>query len=251
MAPLTSDALVLRSYPLREQSRIVVLLTRERGKVRGVARGARGPRNRIGAALEPLSEVRVSLYGRQGAELVTIGAWEMLSSTFAAGARDPEAAMTLSYLADLIDAFSVEGEAEDNVYRLARTLAGQLASEVPPACLARYGEAWILRLHGIFPSLSRCAACSAALGGGELRYDERAHGFLCDGCGRASGPMLPESARAALLRFFTRSPADSAAIEAGAVAALEPFHQKLITRHLEREVRSYRVLRDVVREIHR
>ncbi len=251
MAPLTSDALVLRSYPLREQSRIVVLLTREKGKVRGVVRGARGPRSQMGAALEPLSEVRVSIYGRQGAELVTLGGLELLKSTFAAGSRGPEAGMTLSYIADLVDAFSVEGETEDTVYRLARTLADALLGDTTPATLARYAEAWILKLHGIYPSLAHCATCSSALAGGELRYDERAHGFLCDNCGRASGPMLGLEARLGLRQLLTTAPAECGGIDVADLAAIEAFHQKLITRHLEREVRSYRVLRDVAREMHR
>ena len=64
MALLTTEALVLRAYKLGETSKVVVLLTRERGKVRAVARGARGGRPRYQSALEPLSEVRVTLHGR-------------------------------------------------------------------------------------------------------------------------------------------------------------------------------------------
>ena len=73
MPPISSDALVLRSYKIGETSKVVVLLTRERGKVRAVAKGARGQRSRYQSALEPLSEVRVGLYGRQGAELLPPG----------------------------------------------------------------------------------------------------------------------------------------------------------------------------------
>ena len=80
MALLSTDALVLRGYKLGETSRIVVLLTRERGKLRAVARGARGRRPRYRSALEPLSEVKVSLYGRQGAELLRLGDAELVRS---------------------------------------------------------------------------------------------------------------------------------------------------------------------------
>ena len=54
MPPISSDALVLRTYKLGETSKVVVLLTRERGKVRAVAKGARGARPRYQSALEPL-----------------------------------------------------------------------------------------------------------------------------------------------------------------------------------------------------
>jgi len=55
MALISTEALVLRGHKLGETSRIVVLLTRERGKLRAVARGARGRRPRYRSALEPLS----------------------------------------------------------------------------------------------------------------------------------------------------------------------------------------------------
>ena len=93
MPPITSDALVLRGYKLGETSKVVVLLTRERGKVRAVAKGARGRRSRYQSALEPLSEVRVGLYGRQGAELYRLGECELLRSAFPAGARGLDEAM--------------------------------------------------------------------------------------------------------------------------------------------------------------
>ena len=51
----TADALVLRTYKLGEADRIVVFLTKDRGKKRGVAKGARRPRSRFMGALEPLT----------------------------------------------------------------------------------------------------------------------------------------------------------------------------------------------------
>jgi DNA repair protein RecO (recombination protein O) len=63
MALLITEALVLRGYKLGETSKVVVLLTRERGKVRAVARGARGGRPRYQSALEPLSAPPPSVRG--------------------------------------------------------------------------------------------------------------------------------------------------------------------------------------------
>src|SRR5512142_2277629 len=112
MAVVTTEALVLRGYKLGETSKLVVLLTRERGKLRAVARGARGARPRYRSALEPLSEVKATLYGRQGAELLRLGQAELLHSAFRAGSRSLEAALLLSGCAELLDAFCPEGEVE-------------------------------------------------------------------------------------------------------------------------------------------
>ena len=54
-----SEAIVLRSYPLREADLLVTFFTREEGKLRGVARSAKKSRKRFGGALEPLTRVRL------------------------------------------------------------------------------------------------------------------------------------------------------------------------------------------------
>jgi len=251
MPTIASDALVLRAYKLGETSKLVVLLTRERGKVRAVARGARGPRSRYRSALEPLSEVQVTLYGRQGAELYRLGDCELLRSAFLAGSRGLEPALALSYFAELLDGFALEGEAEDAVYRLALAVIRAQEGGVPLAVLGRYLEAWLLRLHGVYPPLDRCAACGGGLPAAALRYHAPARGFVCDDCGPASGPLLPVEARTLLERIFRNAPAAMTEVGTAGAAALEPFHQELIVNHLERGLRSQRVMRDVAREMRR
>ena len=208
MPPIASDALVLRTYKLGETSKIVVLLTRERGKMRAVARGARGARSRYQSALEPLSEVRVTLYGRQGADLWRLGACELLRSAFKAASRGLEESLALSYYAELLDAFCQEGQAEDDVYRLAQAvLAAAEGTGSSVVVLSRYLEAWLLRLHGLYPPLDRCAGCGLALARGELRYHADARGFVCGTCRVATGPVLGTATRAFLTDLFRRPPA--------------------------------------------
>jgi DNA repair protein RecO (recombination protein O) len=244
---ISSDAFVLRTYEIGETSKVVVLLTRDHGKLRAVAKGARGQRARYRSSLEPLSEVRVGLYGRQGADLFRLGPCELLRSAFRASGRGLEASLTLQYLAELIDAFAQEGETEEKVYRLAHAVVTAAEADVPPLALGRYLEAWLLRLHGIYPSLEQCAGCGGWLPRGPLRYHDAARGFVCDDCGPVSGPVLPAAARAFLNDVFRLSPSDLAKPFPTEAKALEGFHQDLITRHLERDLRSQRVLRDVAR----
>jgi DNA repair protein RecO (recombination protein O) len=249
MALFSTEALVLRGYKLGETSRIVVLLTRERGKLRAVARGARGSRPRYRSALEPLSELRVSLYGRQGAELLRLGDAELLHSAFRVGERSLDAALFLSGCAELLDAFCSEGEAEDKIYRLALAMIRAAEAGASPALLARYLEAWLLKLHGLYPPLDRCAACGRALeAAGTLLYHRAAHGFVCGACRPASGPELSAEARALVGLVFSKAP-DTLAGDGGAAARqLEAFHRELIGAHLERDLRAPRVIREVTRE---
>jgi DNA repair protein RecO (recombination protein O) len=247
MALLTTEALVLRGYKLGETSKVVVLLTRERGKLRAVARGARGGRPRYQSALEPLSEVRVSLHGRQGAELLRLGQAELVHSAFRAGTRSLDAGLFLSACVELLEAFCSEGEAEDRVYRLALAVVQAAEGGASPALLGRYLEAWLLRLQGLYPSLDRCASCNGSLAAGSLAYHRAAQGFVCGSCGPASGPDLPQEARSLLVEIFRRPPESFAEEGAAALRSLEAFHRDLIVAHLERDLRSPRVIHDVAR----
>ena len=65
-----TDALILRTYTLGESDRIVVFLTRDRGKKRGVAKNARQSRRRFGGALEPMTCGRVGYFERERRDLV-------------------------------------------------------------------------------------------------------------------------------------------------------------------------------------
>lgn len=245
MPPISTDALVLRTYKVGETSKVVVLLTRERGKLRAVAKGARGARPRYQSSLEPLSEVRVGLYGRQGAELYRLGECELVRSAFPAGTLGLDAVLALSYFAELLDAFAQEGEAEDAVYRLAVATLAAVAAGRETDVLSRYLEAWLLKLHGIYPPLDRCSGCDGPLAAGERRYHRPAHGFVCASCGSASGPVLDTSDHEFLREAFARPPAGLARCPS---AGLEAFHRELIRSHLERDLHSHRVLRDVARE---
>jgi DNA repair protein RecO (recombination protein O) len=224
---------------------VVVLLTRERGRTRAVAKGARGARPRYRSALEPLSEVRATLYGRQGAELLRLGDCELLRSSFPGPGQAVEAALALSHAAELLEAFSPEGEADEVVYRLALAVLRALEARGPSDVLQRYLEAWLLRRQGVYPPLDRCAGCASALPAGDLAYHEPAHGFVCASCGPAGGPVLPESVRRFLGEVFRRPPGDMTAADAEAAAVAAPFHRRLIEHHLERRLRSPRVLAEV------
>src|SRR5258705_2173835 len=76
----TADALILRTYKLGEADRIVVFLTRDRGKKRGVAKGARRPRSRFAAALEPMTEVKLAYFEKERRGLVGLNYTETMKN---------------------------------------------------------------------------------------------------------------------------------------------------------------------------
>src|SRR5712672_1769537 len=112
----TTDALILRTYELGESDRIVVFLTRDRGKKRGVAKNARQSRRRFGGALEPLTYGRVGYVERERRDLVRLDYVEQLRSPLSA--IDGEALGYVSYFAELIDEWAQEADPNETLFRL-------------------------------------------------------------------------------------------------------------------------------------
>src|SRR5918911_2752221 len=111
-----SEALILRTYKLGEADRIVVFLTRDRGKKRGVAKGARRPRSRFAAALEPMTEARVAYFEKEHRELVGLNYAEPVRSPLTLSTHD--ALGYIGYFAELIDEWAQEADADDRLFRL-------------------------------------------------------------------------------------------------------------------------------------
>src|SRR6266852_959391 len=199
----TTDALILRTYKLGESDRVVVFLTRDRGKKRGVAKNARQSRRRFGGALEPLTHGRVGYMERERRDLVRLDYVEPLRSPLSA--VDGEALGYVSYFAELIDEWAQEADPSETLFRLGTSMVDAIAVGVPIEPLARYFEYWWLRLHGVYEV--------------DLRLSNEARAFL-DAARRLSPFGL-----------------GGVAVSPRALRELEESHGELIARHLEKELK--------------
>jgi len=249
-----TDALILRTYKLGEADRIVVFLTRDRGKKRGVANGARRPRSKFAGALEPLTRVGVTYYEREQRDLVRLSYAEAQCSPLMA--RRPDALTHVGYFAELMDEWAQEGDPNERLFRLGASTLDALAAGVPTQPLARYFEYWLLRLQGVYPPHVACHTCGTALDGEPQGacLEPGAHVFTCRGCsgrgGRSEpGVTLSPGALAFLAAAQSTPPQDLAAVPLGGRvdAELEAVHRALMRLHLEKELRSTRVLRELRR----
>ena len=239
-----SEALILRTYKLGEADRIVVFLTRDRGKKRGVARGARRPRSRYTGALEPLTRAGVAYYEREQRELVRLNYVEPTRSPLSAASGD--ALGYVGYFAELIDEWAPDGDPNETLFRLGASVVDALAAGAPVEPLARYFEYWLLRLQGVYPSIARCHECGAALAG-EAVLRPRDSVLLCPECAPAGGTRLCAEALVFLRRAGGIAPERIGDVPLPPQAArhLESAHRRLIAVHLEKELKSARVLREM------
>ena len=71
MSLYRDEAIILRTQKLGEADRIITLLTREHGRVRGVAKGVRRTMSKFGARLEPGSHVDIQLHKGRTFDTIT------------------------------------------------------------------------------------------------------------------------------------------------------------------------------------
>jgi len=242
----SADALVLRTYKLGEADRIVVFLTRDRGKKRGVAQSARRPRSRFVGALEPLTEVRVAYFEKEQRELVNLNYAEPVRSPLAT--PNPEALGYSAYFAELIDSVAAEADPDERLYRLGTATLEAVTDGVAVTPLARYFEGWLLRLQGVYPGEMACSDCGTEFGtddGAFLAID--GHGFVCRSCHGAQGTadrFLSAQALAFVRAARRVAPRDAASLGASesALRELDVAHRALLGSHLDRPLKSVRVV---------
>ncbi|MEO8591723.1 MAG: DNA repair protein RecO [Candidatus Solibacter sp.] len=198
MPARVSEALVLRTYPLKEADLVVSFLTRDQGKLRGVAKRARRPKSPFGSGLERLSHVRMAYYQRESHELVNLDSCELIRSQFDL-VTDYQASIALDFFAEASELLLPSAEANERFFRLLVAVLDSLrqtgeerreqAGRVWRA--VTYFALWAVRLSGWLPELHACLNCGSMLDDPET--PERAFfsrdrtGLNCSHCRRTLG----------------------------------------------------------------
>jgi DNA repair protein RecO (recombination protein O) len=231
-----SEAVVLRSYPLREADLLVTFFTRAEGKMRGVARSAKKSKRRFGGALEPLTCVKVYYEDRERQELARIDSCDILESPLATAVDYPRA-VALGHVAELLDELLPDREANDAIFRLTVSVLRSLRAGAIWMPLT-YFELWLTRLAGFLPEFGECVVCGAALNGSRAYYHALVDGLMCQDDKRlASSEMTAESRTLAIEMF--RSPVDVMAQQVwpkSKAADLRKCLVQILERHLEKKL---------------
>jgi len=130
MTVLTSEAVVLRTWPLHEADLIVSFFTRDYGRVKGVAKSALRSRKRFGGALEPMTVARAWFAERPRQELVRLDQLEIIRSPLSAPIDHARMAV-LSFYAELLDEALPEHDPQETVFRLLLAVLDQTTA-IPP-----------------------------------------------------------------------------------------------------------------------
>jgi DNA repair protein RecO (recombination protein O) len=192
-----SEAIILQSYPLGEADRLVSFLSRNMGRVRGVATGARRPKSRFGSTLERLSHIRIWFFERETRELVRINQCELIES-FLDAHGDYSASVVLALFSEITEAVLPDREPSDASFRLLLLAAQTVKRTARTALPLAYFSLWTVKLGGWLPSLKACVRCGKEFGVEPAFVSAFHAGLACAKC-RASGmrPLSPGAIAAA------------------------------------------------------
>lgn len=229
------DGIVIRTYKLGEADRIVVLLTRGRGKVRAVAKGVRKTSSRFGARLEAPSHVALQLY--EGRELDTITQAESIDH-FRSIRDDLDCITRASSMLEAVDHMSPEREPNPQLYTMLlgalRTLAADSHPLVTPAFFWK-----LLALEGYRPVLDGCVTCGET--DDLVAFDLEEGGVLCTAHRRGSS-LSPGAVTLMQLILGGRLATALATPIGPSTAEVDHLATRAMEHHLERRLRSVNVL---------
>ncbi len=242
MARHQAEAILLSVMDLQEADRVVEFLTREQGKRRGVARGAKRRYSRFAGEMQPLAKARVDWFEKEGRDLVRVASIELVRAPKALVA-DLESILLGAYLAEQMSVFAQEGEPSEAYFRLLDSTLEALEAGADRELAARYFECWTLRLAGLFPAPGECTECGEPLDSGAV-LAPTGEALLCPRCG---GPRAKEVSAGALefLRRISRENLPRMAERSstpGVLAEVEEIAGRVRRHFLQHELKSYQVL---------
>lgn len=242
MSSRVSEALVLRTYPLKEADLVVSFLTRDQGKLRGVAKRARRPKSPFGAGLERLSHVRMAYFQRETRELVNLDSCELIRSQFGL-VTDYQASVALDFFAEISEQLLPPAEPAEKFFRLLLAVLDSMREDGGQAVAraVNYFSLWAVRLSGWLPELHACLGCGSVLDdpdSPEKAFFSRGQaGLTCGHCRRALGGgnswELSTESRALAAEMLRRPVQQVAAAPA---LDLRRFLVQQIEAHVERRL---------------
>lgn len=166
-----TEAVTLRTFRYGETSLIASLFTRYAGRISVLARGARGPKSRFGATLQPMSYVE-ALYSykatrslqtlREASHVVRFPALSTDLARLTPGLR----------MVELVSALTEEGEPNVAIFNLlTESLQGANAAPDRPENALFYFEMRLAELLGFAPQFTKADVQSVGDDGGTLGFD--------------------------------------------------------------------------------
>ncbi len=247
----TSHAIVIRSIPYGESDRIITFFTKNFGKVKAIAKGARRSKKRFQNALDLFTYVRLIFFEREGMGLARAEGCDILNS-FPNIREDLEKILYGNYFLELMNEMAVEREQHPEAFELLLHFLTLLNREAPTEDYLRIFEIRMLSLFGYRPNLRNCVICKKGME--ELKevkhlfFSLEKGSLVCEGCAKNWNNLIPLSlGTARLVDEITRidlSRMDRLKFTPQALLESHLLLPRFIAYQLGKELKSLKVLKE-------
>ena len=240
MATYNDEGVVLRTQRLGEADRIITILTRRHGKLRGVAKGVRRTSSKFGARLEPFAHVDLQIREGRSLDIFTsVVSRDLFGKDFLDDYARYTAAEVMVEIADKL--VSEEGEPALQQYLLLvgglRALGEGTTDGARPASMIL--DSYILRaasLAGYAPQLDSCAICGAP--GPHGYWHPASGGMVCARCRPPGSVAVSPATLGYLIALLTGDWPATRDVPESRVSEGSGLVRSFLNWHLERGIRS-------------
>jgi DNA repair protein RecO (recombination protein O) len=252
MPLFTTEAIVIRSLAYGESDKIITFLTKDFGKIKGIAKGARRSKKRFQNALELFSRIRLTFFEREGAGLMRAEGCDILHS-FSGIREDLRKIFYAHYFLELANEMTGEREAAPETFSLLLSSLSHLEERDPHEELLRIFEIRMLSLFGYRPNMKKCHLCKK--GWEELMtsptvfFSVEKGALVCEGCSRSWNHLVPLSLGTARLieqiSYMELSKVHRFRFTGQALSESRALLPKFITYQLGKEPKSLKALESI------
>ncbi|GAS83093.1 DNA repair protein, RecO [Paenibacillus amylolyticus] len=196
------EGIVIRSMDYGEGNKIITLCTESGGKVGVLVRGAKKPKSRHAALVQPFTYGQYVYFRNTG--LGTLNAGEIVES-YHELREDLVKASYASYACELLDRVLQDEETGTFWFKQLKACLQALKEEKDPVVITSLYEMKILQASGYGPQFDECISCNQERPDEQLFISPRLGGVLCRACKHFDPPAMSVSPKALkLLRLFAQ-----------------------------------------------
>jgi DNA repair protein RecO (recombination protein O) len=181
MPLVKATAIILKSRKWADADRIVTFYTKELGKIRGIARGARRLKSRFGSALEPFTLCHLNLFEKPGDSLFRVSHVDLVAS-FQPLREDLALMTSAARMVNVVAAVTPDGDPDPRIFDTLEQGLASIPRSGDPAFTALLFQIRLLGLTGFRPQTDHCAACGKTRLVGEPQFSPVAGGLVCPTC---------------------------------------------------------------------
>lgn len=188
MNNFVTDAINLKSYNLSDADKIIVMYSKENGLIKGVAKGCKKPKSKLGARMDLLQANQLMLY--KGKNLDTICEAKSLN-TFKHTRQDIDKLLYSTYISEIVNNFGVENdpssqEVYDLLYKALEKISEAQDKNSVMIAVIKF-QLKIMEIVGFGVELDTCLCCREQIMDNNMYFSSKMGGVICEECNKHLG----------------------------------------------------------------